>query len=987
MPPPPPGSAEETRHNDRVISTLNNSIDTVNIVKDLVPLDIARGVLGAVAGILTTVRDTVQNKNDFTELTDRCHKIGLVLWRATSATPDGELSPSIKRAVSELQSSLDGILNTLTSKSKGNIGMRAFTASADRERIREWKRELDGFLHLFNTELQVIANLKLEELSAMFDEFRTQANKPQQIPQRDPLPAKPPLFFGRDDIVRDTVETLLRRGHVALIGPGGIGKSSIARAVLHDEALVEKYREHRVFIRYDDFQASQLTFDTFLDRIARALGIPASKVDRHASISSYLTKNDVFVVLDNAETFLDMPRGADQAAGRIADAIDGFGALPSVTILLTTRSRVLPPDFICTPLTVPVLQPNAAREMFLAVYHGNISPQIVDKLLSALDFHPLCINLLAHAARQNEWTPEDLVNSWEREQTRLFDNGGGKVQSLTVTIELSLNSPAIRQMGNDALRIMQVAAFLPQGINTKLLGEMFPTVSNAWAIVDTLCKQSLTFKIKGSHFVTMLAPIRLYISSQYNKPLPSAITLFPNVAAHYHAKIAKSWGAQTSEPDVEGQTWIRTEDVNIERVIALDITVPEDVDTSYQSCATFLDMLIAHKSRPTSLRPVVLALPDQYPRQLRISSLRIPVSIGQDRSLIARKGHCVIRLGKLSQHLGRYDDALELYGEAKRLFTLAKYPKSITGCLAQQGHIYSTLGQYIQAEAALEEAVDIAHGLNDAEGGASYTLILGRIKMARGDAAAPKLFARAQQYFGTRSDRHNLARVEMCLGIWDLVTENTAASRRHFNAAQAMYNSCCLHPRCHSEASLALAEAAARDGRFEDAQQLMDNARALPLRMRASQFSAQALIRKAALTSFLGDHEAARIQIAEALADVTFADEDENSSVMLCTYVSARNELFAHNLSEAKRLFEQVINLCDAQSYALFKARSQRALGEIARVQNDWTTVNALFKETKSLCHSMGIPPHLLYSPWNHCYMLADEFRGFDIFQKDGADC
>lgn len=40
----------------RTMSTLNNSIEAINIAKELVPLELAQGVLSTVAGILTLIR-------------------------------------------------------------------------------------------------------------------------------------------------------------------------------------------------------------------------------------------------------------------------------------------------------------------------------------------------------------------------------------------------------------------------------------------------------------------------------------------------------------------------------------------------------------------------------------------------------------------------------------------------------------------------------------------------------------------------------------------------------------------------------------------------------------------------------------------------------------------------------------------------------------------------------------------------------------------
>jgi hypothetical protein len=248
-----------------------------------------------------------------------------------------------------------------------------------------------------------------------------------------------------------------------------MGKSSVAKAVLHDDAISGKFQGRRFFVRYDDMDTSQISFGIFLDRIARALGVKLSSVNLFNTISTYLAYNNVLLVLDNAETFLDVDQDPSRTAdaSRIMDAINDFAAQPSVSIMLTTRSKSIPSNLLCTTLPVLPLKPSPAREAFAKVCHTDIPPAILDRLLSELDFHPLSIILLAQAAENNGWSPDDLVQSWQREHTKLLDNGSAKVHSLSITIELSLKSPSIQKLGDNARRFLQIIAFLPQGVDKR----------------------------------------------------------------------------------------------------------------------------------------------------------------------------------------------------------------------------------------------------------------------------------------------------------------------------------------------------------------------------------------------------------------------------------------------------------------------------------------------------------------------------------------
>ncbi|KAG6822743.1 hypothetical protein H0H92_012736, partial [Tricholoma furcatifolium] len=332
---------------------------------------------------------------------------------------------------------------------------------------------------------------------------------PVPVPVPEEIPTRPQVFVGREDLVRRTSQFLIECRDVALIGPGGMGKSSIARAVMNDEDLAAKFLGRRFFVRFDDMSPSQITFGTFLNRIAKALGFN-TLANTPNLVTKALSSSQTLLVLDNAETFLD----AAVDAGRIADAIDGFGTIPNVAILLTTRTTVLPPNLKWVRLRVPALEENAACEAFKMFYSPTIEPSILIKLLSAVDFHPLSINLLAQAAVQNEWSPEDLIAAWDRQRSMLLEGGDGKIQSIAVTIETSINSPSVVKFGDTIRHLWEVIAYLPQGVNKSKLMDIFPNVKDIEACADVLCKYSLAY-LNGD-FITLLAPIRLYFVKRYS---------------------------------------------------------------------------------------------------------------------------------------------------------------------------------------------------------------------------------------------------------------------------------------------------------------------------------------------------------------------------------------------------------------------------------------------------------------------------------------
>jgi predicted ATPase/DNA-binding winged helix-turn-helix (wHTH) protein len=138
----------------------------------------------------------------------------------------------------------------------------------------------------------------------------------------DNLPAPLTRIVGRDDVIAALTTQLARRRFLTIVGPGGIGKTTVAIAVA--ETVRASYRDGVWFVGL----ASLADPDLVPSTLGAVLGISLPGVNPIFGVTAWLRDKHALIVLDSCEHVIG-------AAAALAEAV--LKTAPRVHILATSR--------------------------------------------------------------------------------------------------------------------------------------------------------------------------------------------------------------------------------------------------------------------------------------------------------------------------------------------------------------------------------------------------------------------------------------------------------------------------------------------------------------------------------------------------------------------------------------------------------------------------------------------------------------------------
>ncbi|KAJ6538786.1 hypothetical protein DFH09DRAFT_1323459 [Mycena vulgaris] len=328
------------------------------------------------------------------------------------------------------------------------------------------------------------------------------------------LPAQPKIFNGRESELRAAVEMLLAEyARISILGPGGMGKTSLATAVLHHPKVIAKYSS-RIFVSCDSATSSV----DLIALIGLHLGLEPRQNLPQAIVRHLAAGPSALVILDNLETSWE-PRASRAGVEEFLSLLTDVPRLSLIVACIfpaPTALMTAPPDYDAwrRMTRTSAMDPST----FIDIADDVHDDREMEQLLLLADNLPLAVCLLANAA-DYEGCPI-VLSRWENENTALFFKGSDRRSNLDASIMLSFLSP---RMNSGAKKLLSILSLLPDGLSDTELLQCGVPIPDILSCKAALLSTSLAYTDHDRRLKT-LVPIREYV--RHNHP-PAPALLHP----------------------------------------------------------------------------------------------------------------------------------------------------------------------------------------------------------------------------------------------------------------------------------------------------------------------------------------------------------------------------------------------------------------------------------------------------------------------------
>ncbi|KAJ7721430.1 P-loop containing nucleoside triphosphate hydrolase protein, partial [Mycena maculata] len=382
----------------------------------------------------------------------------------------------------------------------------------------------------------------------------------------------PQIFHGREFEYKELVNMLKEDGaRVAILGPGGIGKTSLAAAVLHHPDIVAKYAQC-YFISCQ----STPTCAELVSNVSVHIGYETPQKEKTV-IQLFAHSGPSLLVLDNFET----PWESSVSRSEVESFLAHLAGIPHLSLMITMRGAERPGKVKWTRPFLGPLEPltdSAALQTFIDI--ADVDPNSsVQQLLELTGNIPLAVTLVANVAAFEGC--DNTLSRWSAEGTHLLSDGFDKKSSLDISIMLSVSSS---RMTDSAQELLGLLSLLPDGLSDVDLVQSGLPIPDILSAKATLIRTSLAMVGNGKR-LKLLAPIREYAHNYH--PPSDQLKIPLRMYFHRMLELWHNFENVHLSPRMLTQVWVHI--ANIQSL--LSDALQTDPDVTVLQGAIYLDQL------------------------------------------------------------------------------------------------------------------------------------------------------------------------------------------------------------------------------------------------------------------------------------------------------------------------------------------------------------------------------------------------------------
>jgi len=333
-------------------------------------------------------------------------------------------------------------------------------------------------IHTLTKNISDQVNLLRKDFKEIMDNLKLEGRS--KTLGRQEMPSKPNIFYGRDHLVDKTGRILSSStpSYVCLLGPGGMGKTSLALAIVESPLVQAKFPDkHSVWVPCVEATSASLLHQV----IYSSLGIKGQTENIMDDIMNELkgSKEPRLLLFDNFETPWNT---ADGHRAQVQDILCKLEGLKHVSILITMRGSRPPTDGMeWHEEIIPPTDKDACRLICFKINPRWKDDRDLDKLLDALGCMPFAVTLMANLGSESQSTASELLEEWLSIGTDMLSPKDSPENNMNRSISLSVDSPSVANDEN-ALRLLATLSLLPAGTTRENLRYWSPNGSKCRAI-------------------------------------------------------------------------------------------------------------------------------------------------------------------------------------------------------------------------------------------------------------------------------------------------------------------------------------------------------------------------------------------------------------------------------------------------------------------------------------------------------------------------